>query len=241
PCFSDTGYPAQTRLGDTSFTNNKVIAARVFNNKTPSRHFTPEALQDHGTHVAGTVACNYNTLATIDGTVIHGISGVAPRALLGNYNIFPGDDATGVTNAPSESILNALEAAYADGFDIDNMSLGGGKGGPNGKPIRGLKDLLSMAVDNLDQAGMISAVAAGNSGPGFSTIESPGRAERALTAGASTVGHLLRSKVTVDSVDYGAASGDFNKVTSDLTAPLGVVTEPPTNASTGLSTACSSL
>src|SRR5262249_17023923 len=44
PCFSDTGYPAQTRLGDTSFTNNKVIAARVFNNKTPSRHFTPEAL-----------------------------------------------------------------------------------------------------------------------------------------------------------------------------------------------------
>ena len=54
-------------------------------------------------------------------TIPYGVSGVAPRALLGNYNIFPGD----VGEARSEDILNALEAAYADGFDIANMSLGG--------------------------------------------------------------------------------------------------------------------
>ena len=60
PCFDDTGYPPQPQLGDTSFTNNKVIAAKVFIN----RHgFTPEAIQAHGTHVAGTVGCNFETPA----------------------------------------------------------------------------------------------------------------------------------------------------------------------------------
>ena len=38
PCFDDTGYPAQNQLGDTRFTNNKVIVAKVFNNKTPSNN-----------------------------------------------------------------------------------------------------------------------------------------------------------------------------------------------------------
>ena len=114
PCFSDGGYPAQKQLGDTAFTNNKVIVAKVFNNKTPSRGFTAEALQEHGTHVAGTVACNSGTAATVDGAPItHGISGVAPRALLGNYNIFPGQ----VANARSEDILNALDAEFEHGDD----------------------------------------------------------------------------------------------------------------------------
>ena len=35
PCFSDAGYSPQQQLGDHSFTNNKVIVAKVFNNKTP--------------------------------------------------------------------------------------------------------------------------------------------------------------------------------------------------------------
>jgi len=36
-------------------------------------------------------------------TIPYGISGVAPRALLGNYNVFPAD----VANARSEDIVNA--------------------------------------------------------------------------------------------------------------------------------------
>ena len=241
PCFSDAGYTAQTQLGDHAYTNNKVIVAKVFNNKTPGRGYTAQALQDHGTHVAGTVACNHDTPASVDGAAIpHGISGVAPRALLGNYNIFPAD----VANARSEDILNALDAAYADGMDIDNMSLGGG--------AHGIQDLLTMAVDNLDQAGMISAVAAGNSAagdaipphlqaPGHFTVESPGSAARALTAGASTVGHVVATPITVSGVTAAGVTGDFATVSSDLTAPLGVVTEAPTNAATGLSTACGPL
>jgi subtilisin family serine protease len=186
PCFSDAGYAAQTQLGDKSFTNNKVIAAKVFNNKTPSRKYTPEALQAHGTHVAGTAACNENTPAPVDGVTTYDMSGVAPRALLGNYNVFPGD----VLDARSEDIVNALEAAYADGFDVANMSLGGtpGKSGQ-----LGFQDLLTVAVDNLDQANMVVAVAAGNSGPSHFTIESPGIG-RASTDGGRLHGRALHRR-----------------------------------------------
>jgi minor extracellular serine protease Vpr len=230
PCFSDTGYPAQTQIGDRTFTNNKVIVAKVFSNKTPSRGYTAEALQEHGTHVAGTVACDFGTPATVGGvSITHTISGVAPRALLGSYNIFPGD----LANARSEDILNALDAAYADGMDIANMSLGGG--------AHGVQDLLTVAVDNLDQADMVVAVAAGNSGPGHYTVESPGSAARALTAGAATVGHIIATPITVGRVTAAGVTGDFPTVSSNLTANLGVVTEEPTNIVTGLSTACTSL
>jgi minor extracellular serine protease Vpr len=226
PCFNDAGYPAQTQLGDHRFTNNKVIVAKVFNNKLNQSGFTAQAVQEHGTHVAGTVACNLDTPATVAGvTIPYGVSGVAPRALLGNYAVFPGS----VDNARSEDILNALDAAYADGMDIVNMSLGGN--------AHGAQDLLTDAVDDLDEAGMISAVAAGNSGPGHFTIQSPGSAARALTAGAFTVGHFVGSPVTVGSTTYGAASGAFNTVSADLSAPLAVVT----GTTNGLNTACSAL
>ena len=56
-----------TSCGDQRFTNNKVIAAKVFNNKLPQNGFTAAAVDSHGTHVAGTVACNYQTPATVNG------------------------------------------------------------------------------------------------------------------------------------------------------------------------------
>src|SRR6266540_3337015 len=225
PCFSDAGYPVQTQLGDHNFTNNKVIVARVFNNQSPRFGYTPAPIQEHGTHVAGTVACNLDTPATVDGvTIPYGVSGVAPRALLGNYTVFPGE----AGDARSEDILNALEAAYADGMDIVNLSLGGSS--------HGVQDLLTDAIDDLDQANMISAVAAGNSGPGHFTIESPGAAARALTAGASTVPHFIGAPVTVNGSTYGVASGDFETVSADLTAPLSVVLD-----GTALGLACSAL
>ena len=69
------------------------------------------------------------------------------------------------------------------------MSLGGGS--------QGMQRSAANATDNLDRANMVVAVAAGNSGPGFSTIESPGKAARALTAGASTVGHFIGAAITI--------------------------------------------
>lgn len=210
PCFSDAGYPPATQLGNRNFTNNKVIVAKVFANKAANLGYTAEAVQEHGTHVAGTVACNYQTPASVNGASIpYAPSGVAPKALLGNYNVFPG----AITNARSEDILNALQAAAEDGMQVMNMSLGGG--------AHGVQDLLTNAVDNLDRANYVVAVAAGNSGPGHYTVESPGSAERALTAGASSVGHFVGLPISSGGQLVAvAATGDFETPKSDLTAPL---------------------
>jgi minor extracellular serine protease Vpr len=220
PCFSD-GNPAN----DGPFTNDKVVFAGVFYNKGDNQGLTPADANGHGTHVAGTVACNEHTDAVLDGIPIsYDPSGVAPAAKLGNFNVFPGT----VGSARSEDIVDALEEAYEQGFDVANMSLGGDS--------QGNQDLLAMAVDNLDEANMVVAVAAGNSGPGFSTVESPGKAARALTAGAFTVGHFIATPVVAGGTTFPAASGDFETVDVDLTAPLGVVLG--TGTPSGLSTAC---
>jgi minor extracellular serine protease Vpr len=220
PCFGD-GNPGN----DGEFTNDKVVFADVFYNKGDNQGLTPADASGHGTHVAGTVACNEHTDAVLDGIPIgYDPSGVAPAAKLGNFNVFPGT----VGSARSEDIVDALEEAYERGFDVANMSLGGDS--------QGNQDLLAMAVDNLDEANMVIAVAAGNSGPGFSTVESPGKAAGALTAGAFTVGHFIATPIVAGGTTFPAASGDFETVDADLTAPLGVVLG--TGTPSGLSTAC---
>lgn len=231
PCFDDEGYDKVAQRGQTAYTNNKVIVARVFNNKlNQSGYDAGPTVDSHGTHVAGTVGCNLHTpddgQPVVDGaTIPYDPSGVAPGALLGNYNVFPGD----VASARSEDILNALQAAARDGMQVINMSLGGNASGK--------LDLLTTAIDNLDRSGIVVAVSAGNSGPGEFTIGSPGSAERALTAGASTVGHYVGVLITSGSETGSeltvAATGDFPVPDSPLTAPLAVVKD-----GTALSTAC---
>jgi subtilisin family serine protease len=229
PCFDDAGYPAQQQLGDLALTNNKVIVAKVFSNRIRQDALDPTAVNGHGTHVAGTVACNAHTPAVIDGVDIpYDPSGVAPRALLGNYNVFPGE--TG--EARSEDILDALDEAYADGMDVANMSLGGARNDGGGA------FLLTKAIDNFDRANMVVAVAAGNEGPGYFTVHYPGAGQRALTAGASTVGHAIINVVQVAGVDYEAVVGDFAVLEADLTAELAVVPDPNSEFDHHLDIAC---
>ena len=224
PCFDDTAYPTQLRRGDPSLTNNKVIVAKVFHNKIPFARFTPEAVDSRGTHVAGTVASNFETpTVVVCVTLPYKLSGVAPRALLGNYNVFPGR----VGNARSENILNALEAAYADGFDVANMSLGGG--------ARGIQDLLTVAVDNLDRANMVVTIANGNEGPGYCTVGSPGSAARGLTAGASLIGHEILHLSAVGDAYFRGVKRAFGS--SAVTAPLRVPVDT-SNLYSELSLAC---
>ena len=224
PCFDGSGYPSFTgNVGDRSFTNSKVVVAKVFNMRAKVKGYTAEAVESHGTHVAGTIACELDTPAEVDGVAIpYAVSGVAPAAQLGNYNVFPAD----VADARSEDILNALDAAAEDGMDVINMSLGGG--------ANGIQDLLTLAVDNLDRMGIVVAVSNGNEGPGHYTVGSPGSAERALSAGASTVGHFVGLPLTVEGSVFAAATGDFASPPDPLTAPLAVVT----GTTNGLSTAC---
>ena len=139
--------------------------------------------------------------AVVNGVSIGDMSGIAPGAFLGNYNVFPGD----VLDARSEDILNAVDAAIADGMDVLNLSLGGGYHGNN--------DLLAIGLDNAVEAGVTVAVAAGNSGPGGGTVESPGHARNVITVGASTNQHFVGQPFTYPAgggTTVGAAVGDFD-------------------------------
>jgi subtilisin family serine protease len=181
PFFSPAGYtmPPGYPKGQTAYTTAKVIVARAFPPARPtwknaSKPFDPE-LSSHGTHVAGIAAGNANTLA--EGARI---SGVAPRAYLGNYKALtiPTDADVGL-DGNSPELVAAIEAAVADGMDVINMSLGE----PEIEPTR---DIVVKALAAAARAGVVSVVAAGNDFEDFGrgSVGSPGSAPEAITVGA---------------------------------------------------------
>ena len=185
---------------DCKYVSPKVIVAKVFYNKANVQGLDAQAIQDHGTHTAGIAAGVTGKTAVVNGVSIDDMSGIAPGAFLGNYNVFPGN----VLNARSEDILNAVDAAIADGMDVLNLSLGGSYHGNN--------DLLAMGLDNAVDAGVVVAVAAGNSGPGAGTLDSPGRARKIITVGGSTNQHFVGQPFTYPAgggTTIGVAVGDF--------------------------------
>jgi minor extracellular serine protease Vpr len=185
---------------DCKYVSEKVVVAKVFYNKAHNQGLDAQAIQDHGTHTAGTAAGVVGKTAVANEVEIDDMSGIAPGAWLGNYNVFPG----GVTNARSEDILNAVDEAVEDGMDVLNLSLGGSYHGNN--------DLLAKGLDNAVEAGVVVAVAAGNSGPGQGTLESPGRARNVITVAASTNKHFVGQPFTYPAgggTTIGAAVGDF--------------------------------
>jgi subtilisin family serine protease len=129
----------------------------------------------HGTHVAGIVAGQSDT-----------ITGVAPEASLIAYKVL------GANGGGSDSnVIAAIERAAdpngdgntGDHVDIANLSLGGA-GSPD--------DPTSIAIDNATAAGVTFAVAAGNSGV-FHGISSPGTSRSAITVGASDLADNIAS------------------------------------------------
>jgi subtilisin family serine protease len=190
---------------DCNYVSPKVIVAKVFYNKALQQGLDAEAIDDHGTHTAGIAAGVTGQTAVVNGVNIDDMSGIAPGAWLGNYNVFPDHVNDTRHGARSEDILNAVDAAIADGMDVLNLSLGGGYHGNN--------DLLAIGLDNAVEAGVVVAVAAGNSGPGQGTLESPGRARKVITVGASTNQHFVGQPFTYPEgggTTIGAAVGDFD-------------------------------
>src|SRR6266568_4010759 len=219
------GYPKCDALdsavhqADTSckYVSNKVIVAKMFCTQPVCVAFDAQAKQDHGSHVSGIAAGVANTCAPFVGCTM---SGVAPKAFLGAYNVFPGN----VTDASSIDIAAAVNAAVADGMDVLNLSLGGG-------PVP--NDPLVTAVNNAVDAGVIVAIAAGNAGPGSGTVESPGIAEKVITVGASTNPHFVGIPATVPSLGtFGAALGQFTGYGVVSNAPY--LTTTPSNGCTAI-------
>src|SRR5437773_5513901 len=182
------------------YVSPKVIVAKVFYNKAQQQGLDAQAIHDHGTHTAGIAAGVTGQTAVVNGVSIDDMSGIAPGAFLGNYNVFPGN----VRKARRQDILNAVDAAVADGMDVLNLSLGGGYHGNN--------DLLAIGLDNSVDAGLVVPVAAGHSGRGPGSLQSPGRARKIITVGASTNQHFVGQPFTYPAgggTTIGAAVGDF--------------------------------
>ncbi len=185
PFFDPTGYamPAGFPKGQERFTTAKVIVARVFAPKSATAASARVAFSDddssHGTHVAGIAAGNADTPAGGGRRV----SGVAPRAYLGNYKVFVETDSGLSPNANSPAIVAAIEAAVADGMDVINFS--GGE--PEIEPSR---DIVARALDAAAAAGVVSVVAAGNDYNDFGagSVSSPANAEAAIAVGAVEIG-----------------------------------------------------
>jgi subtilisin family serine protease len=180
PFFAPAGYtmPAGFPRGETSFTSAKVIVARVF---TPRSSPLPvirvpadQATSDHGTHVAGIAAGNAGTL-TPGGVRL---SGIAPRAYLGNYRVLAVRTNAG-PNGNAPEIAAGVEAAVADGMDVINLSLGEAEIEPS-------HDLVELAIDGAARAGVPTVASAGNEFLllGSGSVSSPGSVASAITVGA---------------------------------------------------------
>ena len=181
--FDPTGYtmPEGFPKGQAAYTTAKVVVARAFPPagatwKHAGLPFDPED-SGHATHVAGIAAGNANTNA--NGMRI---SGIAPRAYIGNYKALTVPTRSGLgLNGNAPEIVAAIEAAVADGMDVINLSLGE----PEIEPSR---DIVALALDAAAAAGVVPVVAAGNDFDDFGrgSVGSPGSAAAAITVGATT-------------------------------------------------------
>jgi minor extracellular serine protease Vpr len=198
PFFNPTGfsYPAGFPKGGTKWTSPKVIVARVFpgpNAGAPGRLALDPKASFHGTHVAGIAAGDSGTTAPAsnDHPQVTGLSGVAPRAWLGNYRVFTVPTPIGnVANTPE--IVAAFEAAVLDGMDVINFS----GGGPQTDPAN---DALIEAIHNVAAAGVVPVIAAGNDRDDFGvgSAGSPGTAPDAISVAAVSNTHVFAPALDV--------------------------------------------
>ncbi len=188
PYFNPSGfsYPAGFPKGNTAFTTPKVIVARAF--PSPSTHWKYAArpfdplFSFHATHVAGIAAGDHGTPTAAGGG--SPISGVAPKAYLGNYKALTVPTGDYGLDGNSPEIAKAIDQAVADGMNVINLSIGE----PEVVPRR---DIVVRALDNAAAAGVVPVVAADNDYDvgGLGTIGSPGNAPAAITVAASTMGN----------------------------------------------------
>ncbi|MGZ4415654.1 MAG: S8 family peptidase [Gaiellaceae bacterium] len=228
PFFAPVGYayPAGFPKGQTAYTTPKVIVARAFAPATPAYAnaklpFDPD-LSDHGIHVAGIAAGNNNTPTR---TGAFRLSGIAPRAYLGNYKALGIPSEFGANgNAPE--LAAAIEAAVRDGMDVINLSLGETEIDPS-------RDVVAKALNAAADAGVVSTVSAGNDFGefGVGSITSPANAAKAISVAASSGGH---GSPDVDNIaDFSSAGPTPYSLTlkPDVTAPgEGVASAAPGGA-----------
>ncbi len=220
PFFRTTGYRCRLdiRRASAAYTTAKVIVARAFAPAKPRwryarRPFDP-TFSAHATHVAGIAGGNNGT-----STGTRTVSGVAPKAYIGNYKVLSIPTVSGFgLNGNSPEIIAAIEAAVRDGMDVINLSLGEAEIEPG-------RDLVARALDGAAAAGVIPVVAAGNDFEEFGngSLTSPGSSERAITVAAESV-----SGPVIASFSGAGPSPLSLRMKPDVTAPgVSIVSSVP--------------
>lgn len=163
---------------DAPFTcNNKLIGAYAFIDTYKSVvGLRPEEFDSarddngHGTYTASTAAGNAGVDASIFGTNLGLVSGIAPRAHVIAYKV------CGSAGCFNSDVMAAVEQAIADGVDVINYSISGG--------VNPYADIVSLAFLQAYENGIFVAQSAGNAGPGPDSVS--GRAPWVATVAAST-------------------------------------------------------
>lgn len=166
--IDDKMLNADVTQASSVYVNEKVPFAYDYADSDPDVNPTEKSLvngNNHGTHVAGTVAADCDKL-----------TGVAPEAQLMIFKVFP--DAS--SGAKTADILAALEDCVRLGVDVVNMSLGSTNGFTDGSE----EELsLSSVYDRIVEAGISMSVSAGNSN---SASENNARNSTALASNPDT-------------------------------------------------------
>jgi subtilisin family serine protease len=183
--------------------NNKVIGARWFNaagvgDAFPGEFHSPRDYDGHGSHTASTAAGDYVPSASVNGVPVGDLEGMAPGARLAIYKVLW---ETGSGGSGSDvDIVAAIDQAVADGADVINFSIGDNLDG------FGPDELAFMQAA---AAGVFVSAAAGNAGPGPSTVDNAMPWETTVAAGTHDIGYsksaTLGNGTTYTGVGVGAA------------------------------------
>lgn len=160
----------------------------------------------HGTFVAG-VCCGNGCLSAGKN------SGIAPKA-----DIISLKALNSKGEASADKILNAMEWIYDNhqqyGIKIVCMSFGS-------EPL-GFNDPIMKGAEALWDEGIVVVAAAGNSGPQYGTIKSPGVSSRLITVGGFDDNRIKGEQFNpnyFEVADFSSRGPAFQKFKPDLVAP----------------------
>ncbi|OKP98284.1 S8 family peptidase [Paenibacillus sp. P46E] len=180
---------------------NRIVAFKDFINHRKR----PYDDNGHGTHITGDAAGN--------GWLSKGkYRGPAPEAGIVGVKVL---DING--DGYDSTIIKGIEWCVAQRKRLKLRILSMSFGGPVTTSCK--DDLLCQAVEKAVKAGLIVVIAAGNSGPGRKTIESPGISPSAITVGAVDDRRTLTPKD--DRITFYSSRGPApcGKIKPDIVAP----------------------
>ena len=161
---------------------------------TPDEFNSARDSNGHGTHTSSTAAGNSGVEASILGSDLGIVNGIAPRAKIIMYRVCGGP--TGSCYASNSAA--AVEQAILDGVDVINFSIGGGS-----SPY---SDAVSLAFLAAYENDVFVSCSAGNSGPGADTVDH--REPWTTTVAASTQSRTFEGIATIT-----AENGDVLELT----------------------------